>query len=383
METMAATRDRRTLRFLQRLLRFRSDSVDEDPIARIKFVRSRDRKGRNADATLVRRDWGRSVSIPVRPISPSRPTIADAQRPLSLAFGSPRSVACCVVSRSAFVQFLWCLAALVCAPLASRAQTVLFVASGGGSTSQLYRVDPTDASSVLVGDILAGTTQLAITGLAFHPLTGVLYGVTGSEYTPSRQLVSIDPLTAEATLIGTGLGFGSSDISFASDGTLYSWTTHGGPLGSIDLVTGVQTQIGSAANGSAGSGLAFTPGGTLYTIGPTEPGDVFSVNTSTGAITSVATLSGVPVGFGNVNAMASDPSGTLFAVSRSNPYLLLKINPTNGVTTVVGTLPFSGSDSLAFGFNPIPEPATTALLLSGLAVFGATMVRRKRAGRAR
>lgn len=270
------------------------------------------------------------------------------------------------------------LTVLVIAP-AGWAQMVLYAASGNGNLSKLYTVDPLTAQATLIGDVLAGTTPMVITGLAFHPLTGVLYGVTGNEFSPSRRLVTIDPLTAQATLLGT-LGAlsteAASDISFAADGTLYAWTTRGGPFASIDLGTGLRTSIGTALNGTQGNGLSFTPDGTLYVAGPNEPGNLYTVNVSTGAITSVATFSNVPVGLGVINAMASDPTGLLYASGRSSG-MLVTINRSTAAMTLVGTLSFGEADALAFGFAAIPEPSTWTLLAVGMGAVLISLRRRR------
>lgn len=248
----------------------------------------------------------------------------------------------------------------------SQAQVVLYAASGNGNLSKLYIVNPATAEATLVGDILAGATPMVITGLSFHPGTGVLYGVTGNEYSPSRRLVTIDPLTAQATLLGT-LGAtnlqAASDIAFAPDGTLYAWTTRGGPFASIDLDTGLRTSIGTATNGTQSNGLTFTPDGTLYVGGPNAPGDLYTVNIATGALTSVAPFSNVPVGFGAINAMASDSTGLLFASGRSSN-MLVTINRNTGAMTLVGNFSFGEADALAFG--AIPEYSTSVLLILGL-----------------
>ena len=50
----------------------------------------------------------------------------------------------------------------------------------------------------------AGATNYPITGLAAHPITGVLYGSTGNNPTATAaRLVTIDPLTALVTVIGS------------------------------------------------------------------------------------------------------------------------------------------------------------------------------------
>lgn len=271
--------------------------------------------------------------------------------------------------------------ALVLVPRLLLAQAVLYITSGGGNLSSLYQVDPQTAQATLIGPVmLDGTTQLTITALAFQPGTGVLFGVSGSEYSPSRQLLNINPATAHATSLGT-IGTlnteNASDISFASDGTLYGWTTRGGPLVTIDAGSAGRTVIGSATNGTQGNGLTFTPDGMLYLAGPTGPGDLYTVDRNTGSLTSVATLSDIPLNFGSrINAMASDPSGVLYATGAGSGHQLVTINRTTGALTVVGTLPFE-ADALAF--TAIPEPSVSALLGLGL-LFG-WLWHQRRAGR--
>ena len=255
---------------------------------------------------------------------------------------------------------LICTLLLCLAPVWLQGQVTLYAASGNGNHSSLYRVDPTNASSTLIGAILVGGSPVTVTALAAHPTTGQLYGVTGSEYAPSRQLFTIDPVTLATTVIGT-IGTASnqnaSDITFAANGTLYGWTTRGGPLITLGLGDAARTAVGSATNGTQGNGLTFTPDGTLYLAGPTSPGSLYTVDTVTGAITAVAALSNVPVNFGtSVNAMASDPNGVLYAVGRSSGAQLVTIDRVTGAMTTVGVLSFGEADALAF--VPVPEPAT-------------------------
>jgi len=266
---------------------------------------------------------------------------------------------------------------LLCSPLVASAQMVLYATSGNGNLSQLYTVDPLTAASALIGDVLVGTTPVTVTGLSFHPGTGILFGVTGNEYSPSRRLMTIDPLTAQAVILGT-IGVTSteaaSDIAFAADGTLFGWTVRGGPLVVIDSSDGVRTPIGSAMNGTGGNGLAFTPDGTLFLAGPTAEGSLYTVNPETGTLTPVIGLSNVPEGFGSINAMASDSTGVLFVTGRGSGHQLATIDRVTGVMNTVGELAFE-SDALAF--VAIPEPSTVTLLVLGLGLFVLAMRRRR------
>lgn len=270
-------------------------------------------------------------------------------------------------------------------PVALHAQVVLYATNGNGNRSSLYRVDPQTAQATLVGPVLVAGSQVSVTALAFHPQTGVLYGVSGSEYSPSRQLFTIDPVTAVTTVIGT-IGTirteNVSDLSFAADGTLYGWTTRGGPLVTIGPADAARTVVGSALNGTQGNGLAFTPDGTLYLAGPTDGGSLYTVNPATGALTTVAPLGNLPLNFGTaINAMASDPNGVLYATARGSGAQLVTIDRQTGLLTSVGVLSFGEADALAF--VPIPEPATWLALLLGGALLGlARLASRRPAGRA-
>lgn len=133
---------------------------------------------------------------------------------------------------------------------------------------------------------------------------------------------------------------------------------------SLDPLNAARAVIGSVANGTQGNGLTFTPNGTLYVAGPTGPGNLYTVDRTTGVITTVVTLSNVPVNFGSsINAMASDAQGLLYVTGRGIGHQLATINPTTGVMTSVGILPFE-ADALAF--SPIPEPSVSGLLAAGL-----------------
>src|SRR5205085_4413632 len=116
----------------------------------------------------------------------------------------------------------------------------------------------------------SGGGALGITGLAFNPMTGVLYGVTVRDVTGGNtvagSLVTIDPNTGVATVIGA-LGFDASshplaagDISFAADGTLYGWESRSPfSLCTINLTTGALSTVGSSGlSSTTGGGLAFS-----------------------------------------------------------------------------------------------------------------------------
>src|SRR5262249_40882173 len=110
-----------------------------------------------------------------------------------------------------------------------------------------------------------GSIGFSVTGLAVHPLTGVLYGSTGNASSNAPgSLIRIDKATGAGTLIGSFRfpGQTMADLTFTSDGTLYGWlpfktSVNSEDLYTINLTTGAATKVGeSSLPGGNGDGLA-------------------------------------------------------------------------------------------------------------------------------
>jgi hypothetical protein len=96
--------------------------------------------------------------------------------------------------------------------------TWLYLMTAGGD---LYRVSSSDGSYTLIGNAELGATN-EISDLASDPITGNLYAVTTNCW-DSSSLYTIDPATAEATLIGS-IGTNCM-VALAADraGTLFGY----------------------------------------------------------------------------------------------------------------------------------------------------------------
>ncbi len=133
----------------------------------------------------------------------------------------------------------------------------LYAATSAGGPGELYVIN--QATGAMVQDVGplndSLSTNYPITGLAFSPLTGVLYGSTGNAGTVDGILVKINPATALVTVVGSfnagptstgGSPATMADIAFDSAGNLYGVGSIGGPqLYSINTLTGQATVIGS------------------------------------------------------------------------------------------------------------------------------------------
>ena len=267
------------------------------------------------------------------------------------------------------------LAALVGAAGLAKAQT-LYGANGaaGNASTNLFTIDPTSGAATTIGPI-----GFAVTGLAFNPLTGTLYGSTGNQSPASPgSLITINPSTGAGTLVGPfGLpGQTMADLTFTSNGTLFGWLEPtGDDLYTINLATGAGTLVADSGLNTSGSGIAANTSNTLFFAGSGSSGALRTIDSVTGQPTTVATLSGSPVA-GNVSALAFDGSNTLFGTILPNfgaPAYLVTINTATGAITTKGQ---TSNNMDAIAFQATPEPGSLLLFLPGLA--GLAVVRRRR-----
>jgi hypothetical protein len=274
--------------------------------------------------------------------------------------------------------------------------------AGGNPNTHLFILNPANGS--VVTDIgptnTAGGLNVAITGLAFDPATGVLYGSTsGKSANLPEHLVTIDPATGMVTDVGaTGLGGPVADITIdPTTGTLYGWLEPSSDdLVILNKLTGVAMVVGNSGLDTYGSGLAANAAGTLFFTGTGETyfddappglsnndyGVLHTINKATGLPTAVAALSGDTGGDLPINALAFDEDGTLYGsrihgFGGGNPATLITINTTTGAITQKG-FSVDNLDAIAFQPQVIPEPSTIMLVGVGFAALVVACRRRKK-----
>ncbi len=186
-------------------------------------------------------------------------------------------------------------------------RAVLYVASGTfGVQGILYTLEPaTGAVLTTVGPLNdAAGNNYGITGLKYHPATGIFYGATGHQSpTNPNFLVIVDPATALVTPIGPlGIGVRLTDIA-------------------IDPTTGI-----------------------LYGL-PESKQNFYTINASTGQAVQTGSTG---IGVVNQGGLAVDSSGALFGVTNFSFY---RFNKTTGMATLIGP---TGLRNLvkAADFNP-------------------------------
>ena len=286
------------------------------------------------------------------------------------------------------MKFFSSLLLLALASLGHIQAATLYATTAAGAAGELYRINPANGGLVQSIGFLndASSANYPVTGLAFHPVTGLLYGSTGNSVAGSAaKLVLINPLTAQVTVIGdfnagpvnsSGTPATMADIAFDLAGNLYGVGSIGGPqLYSINIATGKATVIGGTGlTSTSGGGLAISPSGVFF---GTPTASRFGTYDPTLGTYANITNPTKPAG-GAYGALDFDETGVLFGLNvgagSPPPTHLVTIDQLTGAVTDLG-LSLNSLDAIAF--QPVPEPATLALIGVGALALISNARRRK------
>ena len=157
------------------------------------------------------------------------------------------------------------------------ADATLFATSYHLATGTLFSVNPANGSLSTIGT----------SSIDYDDFGSTTDGLFAEGF--DENLYSINPTTGAATLIGpTGLTFGSWRSLSTNSSTLYF--ANGPNLYTLNTTTGAPTLIGGT--GGAQMGALLVEGGILYGGENTPSLSVDSLNPSTGAATTVHSVSG-------------------------------------------------------------------------------------------
>ncbi|MFN8523583.1 MAG: hypothetical protein U0821_10850 [Chloroflexota bacterium] len=178
-----------------------------------------------------------------------------------------------------------------------------------------------------------------VDGLSFG-CGSVLFGI--DEATDS--LIRINTTTGAGTAIGnTGVINGNVNdvgLTFDSQGRLFMAAEEGQRLFRVNPTTGAGTLVGSTG-AAAVTGLAAR-GTTLFGLNTQGPSSLVTLNPATGASTTVGALVNVTVS--DDGGLDFDSSGTLWGIEDGGQ--IFTVNTSTGVATPVATT-LSGFDTLA------------------------------------
>lgn len=166
----------------------------------------------------------------------------------------------------------------------------------------------------------------------------IAYGVTTGD-----TLFSVDLSNGTTTTIGsTGAGL-MEGLALSATGQLYG-TDSSGNFYSFNLSTGAATLIGSTAQGNieALDFLGSTLLGASFSSAPT----IFSIDTATGTVTNIVSVSSALSG--SARAMAILESNTAFLTTdMTGGANLYKVDLTTGAPTLIGFMAVHGSQFAA------------------------------------
>lgn len=235
-------------------------------------------------------------------------------------------------------------------------RTLLYVAQAGIlTTSNLSVVDPC-SGAVVPGGVI-GPIGRAITGLALHPGTGVLYGGTSRQSAVDpNSLITINRISGAGTLVGryhdpldpNSLPASASltDLTFR-DGILYGWSVENvnrtGNIYTVNLLSGKATIVGKSFLGfTRGGALSANSAGTLFLSEERSSGPLRTVDPATGITTIVGTLNGDVDR--NMKAFSFDQCNNLYGV-------MGRLDDGgggdgNGILVTVNTVPVAGINQI-------------------------------------
>jgi hypothetical protein len=242
--------------------------------------------------------------------------------------------------------------ALITIPMRSDAAD-LYVASGQAAAGELYIINPATGATITdVGPLNDSTGRnFGMTGLAFDPVSGVLYGSSAhgnADLTTRDQLVTINPATGLVTPIGVySTPNGSmTDLSFdPNTHILYGIPSIGGAsLYTIDPATAQATIVGNAGfTQTNGGGLAVSSSSVIY--GTPLPANFGTYDATTGAFTNIAAPT-LPTGRG-FGGLAFNGS-TLYGIEAGTASHLVTIDTTTGAVADLGATAAQFLDAIAF-----------------------------------
>ncbi len=261
---------------------------------------------------------------------------------------------------------------------------------------QFFRLSAATGTGSHIGD-----PGQAVTGLAFHPFSHVLYGATAviDVNTPTLSsidpghLITIDPRTGHGTDIGSFDLTGSTLADLAFDpatGILYGWQAGSdGDLYTVNLETGHATKVGeSGLSGLSGGGLTFGPEGKLFLAAEGTQGKLRTINKNTGKPVDSVDLSGYSTEF-SIAALAYDGSSRfLYGVTRKEGELI-RIDATTGEIEGLGPTENGNGDSIAIDAlafdpsckaTPAPVAGTPTLVFLTLALLALGVLRHRTRG---
>jgi len=248
-----------------------------------------------------------------------------------------------------------------------------------GSAFAQDRMIAVDSSRILYDiDMATGAkTQFGTVSSNAGTTAGLAVGANGVVYVSSSgndSLYTLDLATGNATLVGA---YGDSAIVMhgleyvAATGKMYGMSSHNNGLYDINVSTGAATLIGTTGLTSF-SNLGWNSDTSTMYMTNSGADSFYTIDLNSGSATLISSLGGPT----NPNGLAyNSANGMLYMVDNSTDNLYT-IDMGTGIANLIGSTGTGNLLGLAYIADPIPEPATMAVL--GLGALAALRRRRVR-----
>ncbi|MBU0718478.1 MAG: DUF4394 domain-containing protein [Planctomycetes bacterium] len=238
-------------------------------------------------------------------------------------------------------------------------------------TGNLFEVSTTDASLTLIGN-----TGVAALGALDYANDGYLYGLTTGL---SAALYRIDPADASSTLVGlVGAYMFEGGLAITPEG--FAYAVNGGDTGdarifTIDLATGAGTEVGPLGDRRDVDGLGLRDDGMLIGLDRVN-NELITINPVTRSTAAIASVEPI---IGMIGGMALGEGYAYFSTAGPGSFApgsneLYEFDPYTGTHTLIGNFNATVIGEGISGIAVIPEPASMALLVLG----GLSLLRRRK-----
>lgn len=237
----------------------------------------------------------------------------------------------------------------------TRAESVFFMADG--NTSTLWSIDPITGDAAAVGSL---GIDASFIGMAYDVVSDTLY--LTSTTNSVTGLYVVNQSTGAASLVGATGVLNITGLAFDPvGGVLYGGSGATDALYTVDQNTGVATEVGGFGVNVGGHGLGYDPAGQTLFMTDFNTDTLYELDGGTGTATTIGATFETQV----VALAFNTTDNQLYGIDAEDDELI-RLNQTTGISETVGSL---GIDAFNIGmaYRPaaIPEPGT-CVFLAGL-----------------
>lgn len=246
--------------------------------------------------------------------------------------------------------------------IVAAAPNTFYASSGINNSGNILSINRSTGSGTNLGPSLYN----AMTGIAVHPKSKIIYGISSNS--DSTEFARINATAGDAYNLFTVPTGTLSSIAFDTSGNLYA-ANQNGLIYSINLLSNSLTQICSTKvklNSIAFDSKTNELWGTPYFVIGLNKDAIFKINLLTGDTSFIGKTSlGILT-----NAIAFDEQGNLFGVTGApaSTNNFISINKTTGASTLIGSIRLNNITGLSWsspgvtGVNPtLSMPVTFSL----------------------